>query len=190
MAEISLWKAIKACIIILLIIVIFKKILQVWRGHKRGMKSIDRGDPVDPNVVDKVFEKDASAKRYIGVTKANGEFVGSLVGTSGYPPQNPTYQQSYPPAPIEYAQPSESWKNEYKSSFQGGADDVPDPEDIKYEDDEHSSDEENSSMEGGSFFDILSKIKKTTSKKKKAAKKAVSSKKTSKKSSSKKKSKK
>lgn len=183
MAEISIWKAIKACIIILLIIVVLKKILQVFGDHKVRMARIEHGNYTRMEHEENLEEKNARANRTGTYANAASNVIGSVMGSTEY--QNTTY----PPAPIGYAQQPDEWGKPYTPNFQGGADeDVPDPEDIGY-DDEHSGSED-ISMGGGSFFDILSKVKKVATKKKKATKKAASNKKATKKTSSKKKGKK
>lgn len=103
MAEISIWKAIKACIIILLIIVVLKKILQVFGDHKARMASIEKG-----NFTSLKHQQKKEMIETLGNVGNNA--VGTILNSDGY--QNITY-------PTGMAG--------------GADEDVPDPEDIGYD---------------------------------------------------------
>lgn len=154
MAEISIWKVIKACIIILLLLIVVKKILKVWREHRRERKLID--DAAYRNQIHQQQLATAQMHRdnFAAVTAP-------VTGVATAAMASPAYVN---PAPMY-----------------GGADDFEDPDFEQIEAYEEESEEESDSeeeyeseeetMTGGSFFDILSKIK-SKPKKKKAASKA------------------
>lgn len=175
MAEISIWKVIKVCIIILLLLIVVKKILKVWREHKREQKLID-----DAAYRNQIYQQQ------LGTAQMHRDNFAAVTAPV-------TGVAAAAMAPPVYANPVPMY---------GGADDFEDPdfEDMEAYDEgddsdseEYDSDEEET-MTGGSFFDILSKIKakpkKKSSSKAKPKKKSTSKAKPKKKTSSKKKGKK
>lgn len=142
MAEISLWGVIKACIIILLLLFVIKKILDIWTEHKRNQKYLDdsgyRNDIQQQEMARLNLYKDTATD----LTNAVSNGVSNAVSENG-----------------NYSNP-----NPMSGGYYGGADDGESEEDVEdFEEDEEDSEDseeaEEAVMEGGSFFDILSKIK-------------------------------
>ena len=164
MAEISIWKVIKACIIILLLLIVVKKILKVWREHKKEQKLID-----DAAYRNQIYQQQ------LGTAQMHRDNFAAVTAPV-------TGVATAAVAPPVYVNPQPMY---------GGADDFKDP---NFNDMEAYDSDEEDTMTGGSFFDILSKIKAKPKKKSisktKPKKKSISKIKPKKKSASKKKGKK
>ena len=84
MAEISLWTAIKTCVIILLLIVVFKKLLKVWRQHKKEMKLMDDEAYAKRVHQEKLMNEQSRRENFAAATAPISNFAQAAVAPPTY----------------------------------------------------------------------------------------------------------